>query len=237
MATPSEALTKKCHTCQVNRPMNCYLTFSFGVRAGRISTECIQCWSRAKYPPVTCRVCNTMRPVSEFDKEAESERVCKPCLVLDPATYSKRCTKCKITRTVADFNRYGRTSYRYAVCKKCDTKLTIEKNRKVPLVVASRRRRHTAIVKMAAYEAYGGPFCACCGETEMFFLTLDHVNNDGAEWRRAVFGGNKGHGAGLNTYMWCKRNGYPPIFQVLCWNCQQGKRFNKGICPHRKENV
>jgi hypothetical protein len=32
--------------------------------------------------------------------------------------------------------------------------------------------------------AYGGR-CACCGEFERDFLTLDHVNNDGAEHRRS----------------------------------------------------
>ena len=28
-----------------------------------------------------------------------------------------------------------------------------------------------------------GRACSCCGETEPAFLTIDHVNNDGAEHR------------------------------------------------------
>src|SRR5665213_1750329 len=92
-------------------------------------------------------------------------------------------------------------------------------------------------MKEQAYAAYGGadPKCACCGESELVFLTLDHVNNDGAQWRRREFGGNGSRGCGINTYEWCKRNGYPDIFQILCWNCQQGKRFSPdGICPHKR---
>jgi hypothetical protein len=39
-------------------------------------------------------------------------------------------------------------------------------------------------LKEAAYKAYGGFRCACCGEAEPLFLSLDHVNNDGAAHRK-----------------------------------------------------
>jgi hypothetical protein len=35
------------------------------------------------------------------------------------------------------------------------------------------------------------------------------------------------------------RNGYPPDFEILCFNCNCGKAVNGGICPHealRAEN-
>jgi hypothetical protein len=95
------------------------------------------------------------------------------------------------------------------------------------------RKAHSEKIKAECFEAYGGWKCACCGETEPHFLTLDHINDDGAMWRRVEFGAGN-NGAGLRTYEWCKRNKYPPIFQVLCWNCQHGKRRN-GVCPHRLE--
>jgi hypothetical protein len=85
-----------------------------------------------------------------------------------------------------------------------------------------RQLRHEAII------AYGGYICACCGETERKFLTLDHINNDGAEHRRAI--GTKGRGAGI--FAWLKEHGYPEGFQVLCMNCNQGKGQNGGVCPH-----
>lgn len=76
------------------------------------------------------------------------------------------------------------------------------------------------------YAAYGGYSCKCCGETEPEFLQLDHVNNDGAEHRRAI--------GSRNVYYWCKKNGFPPGFQVLCANCNYAKA-HYGQCPHRKE--
>jgi hypothetical protein len=29
-----------------------------------------------------------------------------------------------------------------------------------------------------------------------------------------------------------RRNNYPEGFQILCMNCQFGKRMNNGVCPH-----
>ncbi len=81
-------------------------------------------------------------------------------------------------------------------------------------------------LKLAAYAAYGGFRCACCGETEEAFLSLDHIANDGAEHRREV--------SHQKIYKWMARNGYPAGFQVLCMNCNFGKARNGGICPHQQ---
>lgn len=229
-------MMKKCHSCQVEKPLSDYLVYASGKRAGRVASVCTKCWKNdPAYPPRTCKGCGEVRPVCDFDRQAAKGKTCKVCLMDKPEAYRKVCTECGISRKVADFSRQTKTSYRFPVCKRCDTKHTIEKNRQRPQVVSRRRKLHTAKTKSEAYLAYGGAHCACCGETELTFLTLDHIENDGAEWRRATFGGNGGRGCGINTYMWCKRNKYPPIFQVLCWNCQQGKRYNGGTCPHQRK--
>lgn len=54
--------------------------------------------------------------------------------------------------------------------------------------------------------------CARCRTTELRFLNLDHIHDDGAEHRRETK-------VGANPYSWAKKNGWPPIFQVLCFNC------------------
>jgi hypothetical protein len=89
-------------------------------------------------------------------------------------------------------------------------------------------RERNMIMKNIVYDAYGGYKCACCGETEPLFLSIDHVNNDGAEHRRKL--GIKG---GTEIYRWLIKNDFPDGFQVLCYNCQQGKRLNNGVCPHQ----
>ena len=42
-----------------------------------------------------------------------------------------------------------------------------------------------AQIKHAVFMAYGGYICACCGfDEDRIFLQIDHINNDGAEFRR-----------------------------------------------------
>jgi hypothetical protein len=78
-------------------------------------------------------------------------------------------------------------------------------------------RRRKSVLK-----AYGGK-CVCCGESQWQFLSLDHVNNDGAEHRKEV--------GQSQIYIWAERNNYPPVLQILCFNCNMAKGFY-GECPH-----
>lgn len=87
--------------------------------------------------------------------------------------------------------------------------------------LAAMRKRN----KEQAYEAYGNQ-CACCGESEVLFLTLDHVDNDGGEHRKQIRSTDR-------LYVWARKNGYPPNLQLLCWNCNLGKYRNGGACPHQ----
>jgi hypothetical protein len=75
----------------------------------------------------------------------------------------------------------------------------------------------------------GGLRCACCGETEYEFLSLDHKYNDGAKHRREL--GTRGNGPKM--LRWIRKNNYPPIFRVLCYNCNCTRGF-LGYCPHER---
>ena len=82
-------------------------------------------------------------------------------------------------------------------------------------------------VRLETLRRYGGnpPSCACCGETEMDFLAVDHINGGGNEHRKSI-------GSGC-LYWWIRRNGFPDGFQILCHNCNQSKGYY-GICPHQR---
>jgi hypothetical protein len=84
--------------------------------------------------------------------------------------------------------------------------------------------------KLEVIKAYGGK-CVCCGENHPSFLTLDHINNGGAKHRKQVFSLSKGG----SFWWWAKKENYPSILQLLCFNCNCGRQVNKGICPHNKE--
>lgn len=78
---------------------------------------------------------------------------------------------------------------------------------------------------LAAY-SNGLPSCACCEEETFEFLTLDHIDGGGNEARR-----REGHRGGTAQYSRLSRQGFPPGYQVLCWNCNAAKGLY-GECPH-----
>ena len=101
------------------------------------------------------------------------------------------------------------------------------KNKNPDLVKASKARGRTKL-KRNIFEYYGGtpPICACCGEDLFEFLTIDHINGDGAAHRREL---------GTDAiYAWLKREGYPEGFRVLCINCNFAMGLY-GYCPHQQE--
>ena len=148
----------------------------------------------------------------------------------------KKCTKCGHEGPLDDFyekksGKYGRA----AECKKCTQGRTTSRYFGPKHADLKRQgneygRNKTSRLKDLVFEHYGGWKCACCGEAERLFLTLDHVNNDGGEFRKKHFG--KQGAAGMVTYRWLVSHGFVDGLQVLCANCQHGKRLNNGICPH-----
>jgi hypothetical protein len=86
--------------------------------------------------------------------------------------------------------------------------------------------------KLAVFKYYGGekPACVCCNEDCVEMLTIDHINEDGAEHRKEM--------GKANLYRWLVINGFPdtPPLQVLCYNCNYAKAKNNGICPHKNTN-
>jgi hypothetical protein len=92
----------------------------------------------------------------------------------------------------------------------------------------STRERSTTI-RAEMIRAYGGR-CACCGESNPLFLTIDHIDNDGAEHRRKLgVGRQSGSAVMMDLY---KRKWPQEGFRLLCFNCNCGRQRNGGICPH-----
>lgn len=88
--------------------------------------------------------------------------------------------------------------------------------------------------KRLVMDHYGGK-CACCGEDAIEFLTIDHINNDGAEHRKTVLSHASRNGRSVRLYSWLVQEGFPSGFQVLCMNCNTAKGFY-GRCPCPERN-
>lgn len=112
--------------------------------------------------------------------------------------------------------------------KSCEKHLERQRSQSTPERRADVMRRYRE-TKAQVFEAYGGARCACCGDDHLEFLSIDHINGDGAQHRRQMTNGrSRVYG---NIYGWLKTNGFPPGFRVLCMNCNfsLGKH---GYCPH-----
>lgn len=161
---------------------------------------------------ITCRECQ--KDVEKYEKAKGN--ICKPCAL-------------EYQRKYREANKDRLRDY---------FKARQEKLMKDPIFVSKNRLRGRQYWKALKHEvimAYGGYRCNCCGESTPQFLTIDHVNNDGADHRRLLAGdcGGNGKGASGKTWKWLKEKGYPDGFQVLCMNCNFGKQINGGVCPHK----
>ena len=87
------------------------------------------------------------------------------------------------------------------------------------------KKKHDLKKKKLVFEHYGKK-CICCGETEMTFLTIDHIEGGGEKHRKKI-------GRKIND--WLVKNNFPEGFQTLCFNCNWGKHINGGICPHKQK--
>lgn len=159
----------------------------------------------------------------------------------------RKCPQCNEIKPIELFRaRRAGSVTRYSWCRACTNRKSREYYKKDPdkrkravarYYVNNRERmceinrRANYVTRIAVLTHYGGnpPECACCGERELKFLSIDHVDNDGAAQRKHA-------GVGGTFYRWLQKNNYPDGLQVLCHNCNLAKGFY-GQCPHKLRQV
>ena len=152
----------------------------------------------------------------------------------------KKCTKCDEMWPIEMFRedkRYKDNTFCWCLdCEhkyhhglwlnmsKQDREKRLKYNRESYAIHAVRRRakkkEQRLGLKLDVLSHYSGgkPVCAYCGFDDTRALCLDHINNDGAEQRRAITGKDR-TGGGAWAYLVAKSQGYPRDLQVLCANC------------------
>ena len=158
----------------------------------------------------------------------------------------KRCSKCKSIKPLTHFV-FRPSKQRYSSrCRDCisqQNRAYYERNAKAVKAHVRKRywgnieamraasnaetKRRYHAVKTDVVLGYGGK-CTCCGERDIRFLTIDHVEENGAHLRRIG-----AHPTGLPFLKWLRKRNYPTDFQLLCYNCNCGKHRNAGVCPHK----
>ena len=143
----------------------------------------------------------------------------------------KRCYTCDQTLAPAHFSKdRARKDGLFYQCKHCHAQTYaryLVKNRE-----QKNRRQREGVRRLKAEVLchYSGGLlkCACCGDSHIEFLGIDHVDGGGTKHRIEL-----GHGGGV-LYRWLKRNGYPTGYRVLCINCNNAIGLF-GYCPHERD--
>lgn len=172
---------------------------------------------------------------NEWRKKKVASGLCGICGTR-PLVTALECEECRVKRTSQhrDYYKHNADKWRdrskkrsdAGLCNRCGKNNPKTGHKSCETCLEKHRERHQAR-KDKVYAAYGGYICNCCGETMKEFLMIDHVKNDGADHRRTLKPGDK-----ASLYSWLIRNNFPEGFQVLCANCNWGKRIY-GVCPHK----
>lgn len=105
------------------------------------------------------------------------------------------------------------------------------KNHPGAFVIAERKSRRK--LKEDAVARLGGK-CVCCGEKEMEFLTVDHVNGGGKKHREDLKKAGKSPTQAI--YRELRDAADVSMYRLLCWNCNSSAHFGNGICVHQRKN-
>lgn len=166
-----------------------------------------------------CTICGHTKESSQFYSDSKH---CKSC----HAEMGKRW-KLKNIEKIKQYNRNYAKMWRL----------------KNPERHSSNRRHYYEKLKLEVFEHYSNnsTICICCGEGDIRFLTIDHTNQDGAQHRRMLMTerrsspqSTRGDMSGRRFYEWLRNNNFPAIaLQIMCYNCNCGREYNRGICPHK----
>lgn len=140
---------------------------------------------------------------------------------------TRRCGRCGERKTLRSFPKNRTRSLgRDYTCRSCARAIRFERRRAGRSVSTKQSQRRLKLKVMRHYSGSDSPFCACCLEHRIEFLSLDHINGGGVAHRREL--GVK------QIYAWVLRKKFPEGFRVLCHNCNMAFGLF-GICPHQTE--
>lgn len=143
--------------------------------------------------------------------------------------YKWHCRECEAKRSKIWYNKQDDKTYNEIRIKSLSY---YHQNKKI---VHAKTRAYRARVKQIIYNHYGDK-CSCpkCPDTKpgQLFLTIDHINNDGFKNKITGNYGISYRIGSTNLYLKIIKDNFPDTYQVLCWNCNCGKRMNNGVCPH-----
>lgn len=190
---------KKCIKCKLNLPLDNF-TLDESSKDGH-TYYCRPCIKASRKSPAD------IAKATEARKSADSQKAALAAEGL------RQCTKCGEVKPYREYHHSKSIKGGYVYqCKSCAGDYVRKRNRQRKQIVTNR---------------YGG-HCFCCGESNLEFLAIHHLNGDGGEHRKTL--GTK-HNAIID---WLINNNFPDGFQTVCHNCHFALHLY-GYCPHMNQ--
>jgi len=195
---------------------------------------CTSCWAPAKKGLKQCEKCldKYRKIVLKYQAYKIQNGKCKRCGKDKPADRQNRnlCKSCANKQVIRArekfYERVAKGLCVWCGAKREDLSLkgcTLCTNDKV------RREKVRGIrAKDIILDRYGR-VCACCGESNIEFLTIDHIDGNGATHRKT-------DRSAKDLKRWLINAGLPDGFRTLCFNCNAAKSTGKQ-CPHLNAKV
>ncbi len=160
-----------------------------------------------------CPKCEERRPLSAFNKAKDRKDGLQ--------VYCKTCKYSYNTEEIRDRQKQKRKP-------KKSTKKEYDKTRQKEksVEISEKRKKRAFFLKTSAFEKYGNK-CACCGENDVDFLAIDHVNGRGTSLRKE----NKLWGESM--YRFLVNTDMSSEFRILCHNCNWSAHLHGGTCIHK----
>lgn len=149
----------------------------------------------------------------------------------DESTKEKHCTCCKHLKSISEFrvHKRGDDIRIESACIECENIKSRERWARKPEWRHRQKSYHQKrreVLREKIIKHYGGK-CTCphCPETNVAFLTIEHMNGGGTKHRK-----DRGE---LGVYKDIIDRGFPDDITILCYNCNCGKAHQKdNVCPH-----
>ena len=182
---------------------------------------------RTQYENMTDEERRTYLAANKARRDAK-RLMCERCGDKPRMKKRDRCESCDPLCRMCDEGQRNNNSH---YCRKCQSSRRRSWYNNNAANKASRLEGNKAsnvVLRNEVYAAYGNK-CSCCDESEPLFLTIDHIDGDGADHRREL-----GRYGGITFYRYLRSIGCPQDkYRLQCWNCNSGRERNKGVCPHQ----
>lgn len=195
------------------------------------SGKCTQCKTGDSAPGRRlCPRCAEYQKTKNRERRVASKKkgVCTNCG--SPSSGTLLCATCSDAFRITRLNKRAerRALKRCTLCgDDLDKRSSVYCTKHYELNYVRQKRRRN-FLKSKVFCAYGGIKCACCSEDILDLLTIDHVGGGGAKHRR-----DESIAGSLQLYKWIIKNKFPSGFEVVCFNCNCGRWYNNGVCPHK----